>query len=250
MLSMYLCDLAYVIQRKLTGVTLREEPALLRLVEIRTVLEKMRPIDQKLRYQIDKLVKTALTGTLGVDDPLTFRPNPGNMISKVVEDEGDGDEEEDEQIQTKGSGLKSKKIYIPPRLVPMHYDADQTRTEKERKVLERAKRRALSSSVIRELQEQYADTPEEQCEGRGYHAMRHSREEAHRVRYEESMMVRLNVPKKDRQKRALAMTSQLGSLTHFGSIGALTGETPDTDSAPRRKKRKSFQRRGKVSRRS
>lgn len=29
------------------------------------VLEKMRPIDHKLKYQIDKLVRTAVTGSLG-----------------------------------------------------------------------------------------------------------------------------------------------------------------------------------------
>jgi hypothetical protein len=30
-----------------------------RLVELRTTLEKIRPIDQKLKYQVDKLLKTA-----------------------------------------------------------------------------------------------------------------------------------------------------------------------------------------------
>lgn len=62
----------------------------------------MRPIDHKLKYQIDKLVRTAVTGALGKtcfcrlvfcaltpllvaaeDDPLQLRPNPENLISKV-----------------------------------------------------------------------------------------------------------------------------------------------------------------------
>jgi len=29
------------------------------------VLEKMRPIDRKLKYQIDKLIRTAKTGVVG-----------------------------------------------------------------------------------------------------------------------------------------------------------------------------------------
>lgn len=29
------------------------------------ILEKMRPLDHKLKYQIDKLVRTAVTGSLG-----------------------------------------------------------------------------------------------------------------------------------------------------------------------------------------
>ena len=73
------------------------------------VLEKVRPLDQKLRYQIDKLIRTATTGLAGtyhlciigmceglrhwsgvlcrciggVNDPLCFKPNPSNLVSKV-----------------------------------------------------------------------------------------------------------------------------------------------------------------------
>ena len=84
------------------------------------IVEKMRPLDQKLKYQIDKLVRTAVTGSLGEiltqqlwlqsvqvtscqpylrlhnvtcfffflllsakNDPLHFRPNPDNLVSKV-----------------------------------------------------------------------------------------------------------------------------------------------------------------------
>lgn len=48
-------------------------------------------------------------------------------------------------------------------------------------MLEQAKRRALSSSVIRELKEQYSDAPEEVREGRYAHANRQSREDEHRL---------------------------------------------------------------------
>lgn len=69
----------------------------------------MRPLDHKLKYQIDKLVRTAVTGSLGEthqtlhilldherlrlyfhclfitaeNDPLQLRPNPENLMSKV-----------------------------------------------------------------------------------------------------------------------------------------------------------------------
>ncbi|XP_059806766.1 neuroguidin [Hypanus sabinus] len=245
LLAAYLSDLAYVILHKVTGHSLRGEPALLRLVEHRTVLEKMRPIEQKLRYQIDKLVKTALTGTLGAGNPLNFKPNPGNLISRLddeeerdVEDEEGDEEEEAETPQKKESVRSSKKVYVPPRLVPMVYDGDETAAERENRQRERARRRALSNSLIRELQEEYSQAPEELREGHGYHSMHQHREQAHRVQYEEAMMVRLNVPrseKRRRQSRSLAMSSQLSSLTHFGSIAALTGET---ESEPVRKKQR------------
>lgn len=52
-----------------------------------------------------------------------------------------------------------------------------------------------------------------------------------RVNYEESMMVRLSVSKREKglRKRASAMSSQLHSLTHFSDISALTGGTAHLD---------------------
>ena len=65
---------------------------------IEQILEKIRPLDLKLRYQVDKLIKLATTGNGNVSlincinifcvvsagsNPLHFRPNPDNLISKV-----------------------------------------------------------------------------------------------------------------------------------------------------------------------
>ncbi|XP_077171177.1 neuroguidin [Paroedura picta] len=240
LLLLYLQDVSHLILEKTAGRSMAGHPALLRLVETRTVLEKMRPIDQKLKYQVDKLVKAAVTGGLGENDPLRFKPNPGNLLSKL----SDSEEEESGEGGAKASGKDASKggsrKYVPPRLVPVHYD--ETEAEKEKKMLEQAKKRALSSSIIRELKEQYSDAPEEIREGRYAHATRQSREDEHRTSYEESMMIRLNVSRKEkaRQRRAGALASQLTSLTHFGDISALTGAAPplDEDLSPQKKKRK------------
>ena len=55
-----------------------------RLVEIRTVMERMRPIEHKLKYQVEKLLKIVTAGKLGDADPLQFKANPGNLMGKVV----------------------------------------------------------------------------------------------------------------------------------------------------------------------
>lgn len=51
-------------------------------MEIRTVMEKIRPIDSKLKYQIDKLVRTATSGIVEAD-PLRHRANPDNLVGGV-----------------------------------------------------------------------------------------------------------------------------------------------------------------------
>ncbi|XP_032199750.1 neuroguidin [Mustela erminea] len=242
LLLMYLMDLTHLILDKASGGSLQGHPAVLRLVEIRTVLEKLRPLDQKLKYQIDKLVKTAVTGSLSENDPLRFKPHPSNMMSKLSSE--DEEEDEAEEGQSAASGKKSAKgtvkKYVPPRLVPVHYD--ETEAEREKKRLERAKKRALSSSVIRELKEQYSDAPEEIRDARHPHVTRQSQEDQHRINYEESMMVRLSVSKREkgRRKRANVMSSQLHSLTHFSDISALTGGAPhlDEDQNPVKKRKK------------
>ncbi|XP_024642750.2 neuroguidin isoform X2 [Macaca nemestrina] len=182
LLLMYLMDLTHLILDKASGGSLQGHDGVLRLVEIRTVLEKLRPLDQKLKYQIDKLVKTAVTGSLSENDPLRFKPHPSNMMSKLSSEDEEEDEVEDGQSEA--SGKKSvkgvSKKYVPPRLVPVHYD--ETEAEREKKRLERAKRRALSSSVIRELKEQYSDAPEEIRDAQHPHVTRQSQEDQHRIR--------------------------------------------------------------------
>ncbi|XP_038165968.1 neuroguidin isoform X1 [Arvicola amphibius] len=248
LLLMYLMDLSHLILDKASGGSLQGHPAVLRLVEIRTVLEKIRPLDQKLKYQIDKLVKTAVTGSLSESDPLRFKPHPSNMISKLSseDEEEDGAEEGESEASGKKSVKGSSKKYVPPRLVPVHYD--ETEAEREQKRLDRAKRRALSSSVIRELKEQYSDAPEEIRDSRHPHVTRQSQEDQHRINYEESMMVRLSVSKREkgRRKRASVMSSQLHSLTHFSDISALTEGAPHLDESQGPvKKRKKMPKKGR-----
>lgn len=141
------------------------------MIEIRTVLEKIRPIDYKLRYQIDKLVKTAVTGTSSALDPNSFKvtgvfdlisllffnlhqffqANPSNLTSQLLSDDdssSDSDEDNETSKMSKASRKKFKdssksNVYVPPKLSAVHYDADDTKGERQRKQLERAKKRAF-----------------------------------------------------------------------------------------------------------
>ena len=55
----YLTNLAFLLLLKAEGGRLESHPAVDQLIEARTVLEKLRPLEVKLRYQIEKLVKAA-----------------------------------------------------------------------------------------------------------------------------------------------------------------------------------------------
>lgn len=119
MLLSYLINLTYVVLRKCSGEKINGDPCIDRLIEIRTVLEKIRPIEHKLKYQINKLVKNAVSGNID-DDPATFKANPDNLISKLDGEESESDDEEN--VKT-GKDENSKKLglYVPPKLSAVHY---------------------------------------------------------------------------------------------------------------------------------
>ncbi|KAJ0059905.1 hypothetical protein NL108_015525, partial [Boleophthalmus pectinirostris] len=251
LLLFYLQDLTHLVSIKTEGGQIKDSEALERIVTVRTVLEKMRPLDHKLKYQIDKLVRTAVTGSLGENfkngflnsegvmtlntniytytiaenDPLQLRPNPGNLQSKLSESES----EEEDKDTAKKAGQPTAKKYVPPKIAPMHYDGDITEADKKQERVERLKRAALRSSVIQELRQQYSDAPEEIRDRQDFQSEKESREEMHRKNYEESMMVRLQVSKsqkKSRKRSMMGMAGQLSGITHFSDISALTGGEP------------------------
>ncbi|KAK2162041.1 hypothetical protein NP493_1544g00027 [Ridgeia piscesae] len=236
----YLMNMTFVMCHKVNGRSIKGDPSIERLVEIRTVLEKMRPIDQKLKYQIDKLIKTAMTGAVGEDDPLRFKANPSNLTSKL---EGDGESgESGGEGEGEGEGkAETSKVYKPPKLAAMHYEGDETQKERLERQTEKTRKRALSSSIMQDLRREYDDGPEEVWDDADLHRAKIDRAGKERTTYEEKYFMRMSVAKKEKNEaKRLRTMSGLDTLTKFGDIRALTGgqETQEEDDMQRRKKRK------------
>jgi len=191
------------------------------------VLEKIRPIDYKLRYQIDKLVKTAVTGTTNASDPLNFKANPTNLMDEDTDSETEEEEDAVNEYKKKKKNAKSVDAdeeiiakYVPPRLTSMPYDDDDTKADKQEKIRERARKRALNSTLIDELKEDYLDTPVEISGGSRAQQLI-SKAWKERERYEEDNLVRLPMSKEDRhrEKRLSTMGSLGDELLGRGSGG-------------------------------
>ena len=54
-MNFYLCDLLSVAGCQLSGVSISESPLVNRLIEERVILERIRPLEDKMNYKIDKL---------------------------------------------------------------------------------------------------------------------------------------------------------------------------------------------------
>lgn len=202
----YLINLTMVILRKCSGKRIVGESCVDRLIEIRTVLEKIRPIDHKLRYQLEKLIKSAVAG-VNSDDPANFKANINDLIES-------GDDESADELEPKSKKEHKKSdIYVPPRLSAVSFD-DETRPKRNNK----QKPNGFSSSIMQDLKEEYLDTPIEIMETNKAQ-QNFSKLMKEKQEYEEEYMTRLPMSKEDnRRKRKLTTVGSLGEeITDFGN---------------------------------
>ncbi|GFN95245.1 neuroguidin-like [Plakobranchus ocellatus] len=210
LMGSYMANLALLVDKKTSGQSVREDPSIDRLVEIRTVLEKMRPIEHKLKYQINKVVTAYKEKKQDPSDPRKFRANFGAFANASESDSSDDEE--------KGSEDKPK-TYVAPKLAPVHYSDDETPEDRLKKQTEKKTKKALSSAMLREMREQYTDAPIEITESRDLHRIRDNRKMKERTEYEETNFMRLPVSKKESAgMRKLGTMSALGALADFGDM--------------------------------
>lgn len=119
-------------------------------------------------------------------------------------------------------------------------DGDETVAEKIRKAGERARRRAISSVVLRELKEEYLDAPIEEKHGLGEKQASLGRENKRKVEYEENYMTRLPITKQEKHRRRQITT--LGTLgeeiTTFGESSSVSAKKRKAQKKSKAKKSK------------
>ncbi|KZO92334.1 hypothetical protein CALVIDRAFT_504361 [Calocera viscosa TUFC12733] len=97
------------------------------LIEGRVILEKIKLLEGKMKYQIDKLVKAGQAqqkGKPAADDPLSFKPNLANFTTAGS---ASGSEDEASDTEKPRSG-----IYQPPRVAPMPYTEAPRKGKRDR----------------------------------------------------------------------------------------------------------------------
>ncbi|XP_028547500.1 neuroguidin isoform X2 [Dendrobium catenatum] len=213
----YCQSIVYYTLRKAKGLSIEGHPVVRSLVEIRLFLEKIRPIDKKLEYQVQKLTRAATGGApagkaLQVheeqkkvesreEDPLRYRPNPDMLASKTS------------QAQKDIGG-----VYRPPKFAPTSMDDDKMSKE-EKQALRRDKallRQTKQSSYMKELMDEFEDKPEEVREIVGSESRELSRYIAKReeqAQREEELFTRAPVTKREKRVEKYMKNSRNGLLS-------------------------------------
>lgn len=233
LMTNYLTNLSYYLHLKSTGAKVADHPVVDELFFLRTLLEKWRPVEGRLRYRVDKLLKQASakaekSSALSAENEENLKPMAGNLKLDIEDAEGDGAAEA-ESWATPASG---DGVYKPPKISSVEYTGDRmTAVEKAEKKLEREKQRLRKSNVARELREELTGAPREVHTGvstnRNVERIKRKRREIEE--YEETNMVRLRNTKLDKKearalKHARFTTNSGGmSLNDFGDLGDITG---------------------------
>ena len=134
----YLTDLVTLAQSQLNGEKIEGTSVIDRLIEQRVTMERIRPLEDKMRYRIEKLTALA-QGNVKKDDPINLRPDVDNLESSSDDDEEDEDEDEVKKSskEDKPKVYKIDKTKLRPMLPP---DSAQSAADR---ALERTKKRAL-----------------------------------------------------------------------------------------------------------
>ena len=211
----YLTNLAYFILLKLNGTQIHNHKVIDSLVQLRVVLEKTRPLEQKIKYQIDKLIKAASasddvglikpeTDNVDLVDPLQFKPNPESLMPI-----------RESPLVSKQSSNEETGIYKPPKIAPMHFKHD---TRDKSKLTNSVQKLAANSRLLNELRSQYDSKPEIQStEGTGYAGRevgnKFDDELKAKIEFEEDNFIRPNPTRAD--KKLLKAVQSRGSMMRF-----------------------------------
>lgn len=193
LLLTYLIDLTYSMRERCKKK--HDQDNFRRLVETRTVLDKIRPLEKKMRYQLDKLLTATSSASNAFvvastdEDPLTYRPDPTALMANDnggsdddddsddddsdLDDDDDDDDDMDDLEAAKATLEQARRtkqndaeeeeqedgIYRAPRLTSMPYLKSSEGDEKEK--LKRRNQRLRQSELAQMLRAEHGEAPEQ-----------------------------------------------------------------------------------------
>ncbi|KAK8791873.1 hypothetical protein WA158_005250 [Blastocystis sp. Blastoise] len=192
---------------KAEGVEVKEHPVIKQLVRTKTLMEKLTPVENLLKPQLDQLYNN--NNNKSAANPLGYAPNVSNM---------DIDLSEEEEEEGEGEGEGATGVYKPPKLLSVEFNDDNSKQERKREQLQK---RIATNSVLRDIQEEYSERPQAVLMNSTGDSQL-DLEEKERRRFEENNFTRLVLSKKDRKRREAAERS-LSRGSGFNELTANDG---------------------------
>jgi U3 small nucleolar RNA-associated protein 3 len=218
LLLSYCIHIAFYLLLKAEGKDVKDHPVVKRLVHIRIHLEKIRPVMNQLKYQIEKLLKTsAMSGSSVVKvasdkeaQLMAFKPNLSSFdeASKV----GDTDVSSHKQGKQQRTRLMGSTMF----------EEEERLSSRVQEEMERTRERASHSRLVKELRQDLSDRPEEESSiGTSMHRV--SLLDKERMAFEEEHYMRLIDTREVKKRRRQAERMEgFDDIDDFADLSALT----------------------------
>lgn len=198
LLLSYCTNLVFYMLLKSQGKSVRNHPVMRQLLDLRYVMEKLRSLDGKLKYQIDRLAKAAAAGEDAAQALSRSRPNAMNLMVRGGDsEEEDGSEASESEIESDDGNKTASKsgVYRPPRLEAAPFRDNEKEYERAKEKLSNKRKKLKNSEIMESLREEFSAAPEQSSStgvGNDSADMKALAEEAEeRRKFEEDRFVRL-----------------------------------------------------------
>ena len=165
LLLTYVSHLAFYLMLKAQGQALSSHPVMARLVRIRTMIEKAKPLDAKLKFQLDRVLRAADLAEGEAAGALA--PNPAAMLAHG--DAGSSDDEGSASDASAAAGEEPEAsdedmedgVYKPLKRSAVVYD-EVDGASKAARAAARQRQKLVASRLYSDLRSQFSERPEEQ----------------------------------------------------------------------------------------
>ncbi len=177
----YCISILFYLLLKSSGKSVKNHPVIGRLVELKVLIEQIRPIDEKMKTQLEKLIKIANSTKVTQE----LKPNLNNFDvdsdeegSEDAEEENefnddleslsDGDEDSDEsevddplakQYDSEEETTTAKFLAKNKTIAVEYDDSAEKKLSKQKKQIEK---KTTANKFIREIRNEFGDEPEEE----------------------------------------------------------------------------------------
>ena len=239
LLLSYCMNVLFYVYMKAQGKSVQNHPVMKQLLKLRYAMEKMRPLDGKLKHQIDRLVSystsssSSSSSSSGGATSGLLRPDPSSLLaaaagggvskqqlsgrrSKQQQDADDsGDNDDDDAVG----------IYQAPKRTAVPYKDSESQLDKKQQKLEKHRNKLKRSELMDTLREEFGSAPETAASsGLGMRAgdlQKLQEEENERLQFEEDRFIRTTMSRKEKKtiKKRTAEASRLDNFDDIGDIG-------------------------------
>lgn len=171
LLLSYCMNIIFFLTLKSSGQSVEDHPVIEYLVEQRKLLEKVKPIDDRMKNQIDRLISLAnsasseeTTDKMEEDESESEEESSKPNLADFMDDDDDLSEDssiDESSDEEQSKSQKKEELYVAPKLMAVSTNLDQRekKLSKYEKKKEQLKQRLIDSGIIQDFAEEYGDAP-------------------------------------------------------------------------------------------